>query len=384
MVSNKESMWKNMFRSFSGITTQKICTENDKQFHPFPNNVELIEIINDKKLNISKTEMSSVLNDIDEIYNIARNNTLKYSKLLEEARKLPLKEPKLLVEVISGHDILLSKSKKMPFVEVIQNANSLMKSFRNSLSYNQTFGTEQIDSFNTSIGPKVRSSYSQKNSLVLSTQIPIQVNEEGIYEWHRFFQLVYDPTCIEKERSITVNLFRTRKDKNKWDQLGKSKTFFLNHMRDQEMKEMTLEYREGYDSTWNGIVNLRLQYVHNERVLFEELTKKYQEQQELISKFILSLEGMSKDQRKTKPESSQIEDSGHSQKAGFYSYLDDDSYLGNSNNESPEKSKIMIQNKLTDELSYEISNSYLIPKENNEEEKNRNNLILSLRPEWSV
>ena len=129
---------------------------------------------------------------------------------------------------------------------------------------------------------------------------------------------------------------------------------------------------------------MRLQYVHNERVLFEELTKKYQEQQELISKFILSLEGMSKDQRKTRPESSQIEDSGHSQKAGFYSYLDDDSYLGNSNNESPEKSKIMIQNKLTDELSYEISNSYLIPKENNEEEKNRNNLILSLRPEWSV
>ena len=329
----------------------------------------MTEIINDKKLKITTSEFSSVIKELNDLLETAKDSQIKYSELYKESLDINWGPPTLLVEVLSGHGISLTKHKRMPFVEIIQNTQNGMCSFRNSMAPSQTtFGTDQLDSFNTSLGVVDRNTTTFQNNLVWSTPIPISPNEEGVFHWCKFFKLVYDSECIEKERSITVNLFRTKKDKNKCDQIGKSKTFFLNHIRHQKCKDVKLEYKDGYESTCGGILNLRLQYVHNERCLFKELAEKYEEQRELITQAIDSISSQFIANHPANPGSTQIEDSGHSQKAGFYSCIED-SILDTSNLESPSKERLINQGKFPDELSYEMHNMNLLGTQKFEEIK---------------
>ena len=111
MSSHSGSLNKQVFRSFSGLTSQKISTENDELFHQFPNNQELQDIINDKKLKIRATEYKTVMEELNELLEEAKNNQNKYWDLYKESQNTHLSSPKLLVEVISGHNIQLSKQK---------------------------------------------------------------------------------------------------------------------------------------------------------------------------------------------------------------------------------------------------------------------------------
>lgn len=152
-------------------------------------------------------------------------------------------------------------------------------------------------------------------------------------------------------------------------------------MKDQEMKEMSLEYKDGYDATCNGVINLRFQYVHNERVLFKQLVEKYQEQEDLIEKFTQSLSSFNSGQRKTTPDTLEIDESNHSQKAGFYSYVEDESALGTSQVNSPDKRFLIRPENFGDEYSYDMMSSNLINHKDDEEDKSEG-VALSLHPGW--
>lgn len=153
------------------------------KFHPFPNNAELTELINDRKFKITAAEYRSVLEEMNNLLEATKENTAKYAKFAKEAEDRPLKSPKLLIEVISGHDISLTKWKKTPFVEVIQNDRGLMKSFHGTMNVSDRFDSMQDNSINTSFGGPTRDTMDTQNNLVLSTDIPVYPNEEGDFEW---------------------------------------------------------------------------------------------------------------------------------------------------------------------------------------------------------
>ena len=52
----------------------------------------------------------------------------------------------------------------------------------------------------------------------------------------------------EKNKSFTVSLFRTKKNKNKREKIGQSRSFFLVHLKHQEVKLVNLEFKDSYES----------------------------------------------------------------------------------------------------------------------------------------
>lgn len=199
-------------------------------------------------------------------------------------------------------------------------------------------GTDQMDSYCTSVtnfednnSPPV--SVNLKSSkLVLSTPVPCVPNDEGIYEWSRFFKLQFDPSCIEKEKSITVNLFKTKKSKSKCEKLGTSKSFFLCHFRHQEVKDMMLEFKDSYDSKCEGRVHLRMQYVLDEHQLFTDIFTRYQERIKLLMKCSETLDNqkavhLAHQNKSMKQVKESLEEEQASHRAGFYSIVENDSFL---------------------------------------------------------
>jgi hypothetical protein len=192
-------------------------------------------------------------------------------------------------------------------------------------------GSDQHDSITTDQN-RVERAYGnlykesvKSSKLILSTPIPVVINEEGVYEWWRFFQLNFDSESIEKERSVTVNLFRTKKNKDNWEQLGRSNSFYIVHLSGQEVKEIVLDFKDDYDSKSEGKIKLRLQYVLDEQSLFSDLIKAFEEHKALIEIWIVILE----EQREkymyitNKEEKSVHEASIASQNAGFYSICEE-------------------------------------------------------------
>lgn len=255
-----------------------------------------------------------------------------------------------------------------PFVEVIQNVASMPLVLKQSLADpNSTTGTDQIDSMSTCLRntedekvDKISRKSTKSSKLVLSTPIPIGQTEEGAYEWSRFFPLTFDSTCVEKERSITVNLYRTKTKKNKWEKLGRSKTFFLIHLRHQEVKEVMLEFKDSYEDVWEGKVLLRLQYIFNEAELFNEIYKCYEERWNLIMDWLSILEQQIKRHKeKTSPVPEEMDygEKEPSYLAGFYSVADNESLLECAS--SPQKDKLIKQNYAESLCSYDLLNEGL-------------------------
>mmetsp|Transcript_19839 Transcript_19839/g.19465 ORF Transcript_19839/g.19465 Transcript_19839/m.19465 type:complete len:154 (-) Transcript_19839:19-480(-) len=153
-------------------------------------------------------------------------------------------------------------------------------------------------------------------------------------------------------------------------------------MKDQECKQMALEYKDGYDETCNGVINLRFQYVHSEVTLYKQLAEKYQEQSDLIEKFIQSLALVKIENRETTPETNGLEDSSRSQRAGFYSYVDDDSALGGSPANSFDKQHLMDSPNHNVEYSYDMTSNHLFNQKEEYEERKSQDFALSLQPGW--
>jgi hypothetical protein len=232
---------------------------------------------------------------------------------------------------------------------------------------NSTTGTDQIDSMSTCLRntedekvDKISRKSTKSSKLVLSTPIPIERIEDGTYEWSRFFPLIFDSTCVEKERSITVNLYRTKSNKNKWEKLGRSKTFFLIHLRHQEVKEVMLEFKDSYEDVCDGKVLLRLQYIFNEAELFNEIFKCYEERWNLIMEWLSILERQTEKHREKNsrvPEEMDYGEKEPSYHAGFYSVADNESLLECAS--SPQKDKLMKQNYAESLCSYDLLNEGL-------------------------
>ena len=188
-----------------------------------PDNSEFLEIIRNKKIKILPQDYSRMELFLENEFEQAREQMLHYDSLLSSNCKMPQDESKLLVEIIAGYDINLTKKRNTPFVEVIQNVAGMPMVVKESLADpNSTTGTDQIDSMSTCLRntedekvDKISRKSTKLSKLVLSTPVPIERTDEGAYEWSRFFPLTFDSTCVEKERSITVNLYRTKTKKNK-------------------------------------------------------------------------------------------------------------------------------------------------------------------------
>ena len=152
-------------------------------------------------------------------------------------------------------------------------------------------------------------------------------------------------------------------------------------MKHQECKQMALEYKDGYDETCNGVVNVRFQYIHNERTIFKQLSEKYQEQEDLLEKFIRTLSSFKTENRETSHESAALGESNHSQKAGFYSYAEEDSVLGTPQLNSPDKQYLAGAPNFREEYSYDMTSNELMPPKGEEEDKVEG-FTMSLRPGW--
>lgn len=88
----------------------------------------------------------------------------------------------------------------------------------------------------------------------------------------------------EKKKYFSVNLYKTKKERRKAKQFGKPKTFFLLHFKDQKIHDVTLDFRESFQSPTEGRVELRVQHINNEKALFSEIIKKLTRREQLILK----------------------------------------------------------------------------------------------------
>jgi hypothetical protein len=256
-------------------------------------------------------------------------------------------------------------------VEVIQNIASLPTGIRESTGNNSTMGSDQQYSITTDQNRGERAYANlfkesiKSSKLILSTPIPVQRNGEGDYEWWRFFQLNFDLESIEKERSITVNLFRTKKNKDNWEQLGRSNSFYIVHLSGQEMKEIVLDFKDDYDSKSEGKIKLRLQYVLDERLLFRDLIKAFEEHKALIEIWIDILEEQREKymQITNKEIKSVHEASVTSQNAGFYSMCEESDLA-----QTPRVSHDYIDNNefIDSPRSYDVTSEFIFGKKEEE------------------
>lgn len=200
----------------------------------------------------------------------------------------------------------------MPFVEVSQcyypnTSLKASKAFGNDFS--TTSATERLDSyansFKRSRGEESKGSFRQssQNELVFSTDLPIKPNEEGVYEWSKYFQLHIDPLLMEKSMSresgyeslhksesknshnITFDLYQTKKNKCKGQKLGTSRSFYLQHLKNQEVHKLTLDFRDDFESKSYGKIWIRMQYIRDELLYFKEMLLNIQNRIDLIKKW---------------------------------------------------------------------------------------------------
>ena len=186
----------------------------------------------------------------------------------------------------------------------------------------------------------IRSSNNQEltdpNKIVFSTQVPIKSNKEGVFEWWRFFQMHFDCDKNDKDKSFTVSLFRTKKGKKKSEKLGQSRSFFLIHLKHQELKEVNLEFKDSYESKSQGRVIMRMQYIKDEITLYAKILDENIKRKDLILKWIDILNKQIQSHRESEQKlenSPSIEDQNlewGSHNAGFYSEYGGSSIIGDS------------------------------------------------------
>lgn len=111
--------------SFVGKKLPSKTIENNKYFHMFPDNSDLHEIQRNGKFKVLPQDFERVEQIISEELEEAKINMDQYLDMLENFDSSSKKEPQLLIEIISGHDIACSKSRPSPFVEIIQNIESM-------------------------------------------------------------------------------------------------------------------------------------------------------------------------------------------------------------------------------------------------------------------
>lgn len=85
--------------------------ENNKYFHPFPDNKVYHNIRKSKKINVLPAEYAQAMKDLEIQLDEAENHIQQYQYLLNESKIKPKELPKVLMEIISGHQINATKGK---------------------------------------------------------------------------------------------------------------------------------------------------------------------------------------------------------------------------------------------------------------------------------
>jgi hypothetical protein len=100
-----------IINSIIGKNLPIMSLKNCKYFHPFPENKIYHNIRKSKKIKVLPTEYAQAMQDLETQMDEAENNIQQYQYLLNKSRSKPKKLPKLLIELISGHQISTTKSK---------------------------------------------------------------------------------------------------------------------------------------------------------------------------------------------------------------------------------------------------------------------------------
>lgn len=167
------------------------------------------------------------------------------------------------------------------------------------------------------------------NQAVFSTPID-NIKNSTNPEWWVWYRLSFNTTHYrECNKFFTISLYEWDKNKEKSNQLGVSKTFNISHFRDQKIHEISIEFKQSYDSKIQGTVLIRAQYIHDQVALMKEiLTQLYQKRSlinswiEILNKQRTKLFGRGSSQIKEISPSNSNDDSKFIG-GGFYSYNDD-------------------------------------------------------------
>lgn len=293
------------------MPTQSI--ENNQYFHALADNKEFEAILKQHKVKVTADDFAYMERYFESQLEEAKEMIEKYNKLINKASKKENSRANLMIEIISGTNINTENGKYMPFVEVSQcfPKNPNQKGSMATVSAEpSTRATERFDQLN-SIVQKTKSDRNSefmrasfKNELVMSTSLPIKPNEDGVYEWSKLFNLAIDPILCEKSGShntslesllrsekanthnITINLYRTKRDKFRAQKLGQSRSFYILQFKNQEVNQMVLDFREDYESHSQGKVTIRTQFIQDEILTFNEIINSYNRRCELISQCI--------------------------------------------------------------------------------------------------
>jgi len=355
--------------------------ENNKHFHTSPDNSMFTEIVKNKAVKILPMEFSEMEEYFADQLVEWKHYVEQYSKLLDASYKSQRKDPTLLMEIISGQDIDWDKGKFSPFVEVFQNVGSQSSPSEGKFDADSTKGTDRVESFYDVLRKSEAAAMSKQgegpssSKLVLSTPIPIKPNKEGVFEWWRFFQMCFENDWSEKERTFTIGLYRAKKNKSKWEKLGKSRSFYLVHLKNQELKETMLEFKDSYEAQWQGRVLIRMQYVYDKSALYREIFESYEHRKDLIEQSIeiLHLQRQSHLKRAEQAiafdyiEMKNPEWGSHNE--GFYSEIGHESYL--ECNSSPQKNKYLEKEFFNSLRSYDLTEKNMSFCENGIEPKSR-------------
>ena len=139
--------------------------------------------------------------------------------------------------------------------------------------------------------------------------------------------------CHEKDKSFTISLFRTKKNKNKAEKLGQSRSFFLVHLKHQELREVNLEFKDSYESKCEGKIIFRMQYIEDEMALYSKILAENIKRRDLIHKWIEILNKQIQSHRESEQIQSElgfVEDLNRewgSHNAGFYSEYGGSSFI---------------------------------------------------------
>ena len=96
----------------------------------------------------------------------------------------------------------------------------------------------------------------------------------------------FDQDWSEKDESFTVSLYKTKRSKSKWVKIGQSRSFFLLHLKNQKLKDVNLEFKDNYDSKWEGKIIMRMQYIKDELSLYSQILEDNIKRSELLIKWI--------------------------------------------------------------------------------------------------
>ena len=110
-------------------------------------------------------------------------------------------------------------------------------------------------------------------NIVYCTPYHIEPNFKGIYNFNKTFLLFFDENKIDKEKYFTVNLYKTNRSNTKNKRFGKPSTFYLTNFKDQKVKEISLDFRDSFQSQSEGRVKFRFQYIHDEEALYRNILK---------------------------------------------------------------------------------------------------------------